>query len=113
MLPTSFRLTSDYDFRRVKRLGKSVTTPFFGLYFARALQSATTRFGIIVTNSLNKRATRRNKVRRMLRLAIAAHLSGYQPGYDVVLVAFRQSLTATYEEISDSFNQALSKTPLL
>ena len=49
----------------------------------------------------------------MLRLAIAAHLSGYQPGYDVVLVAFRQSLTATYEEISDSFNQALSKTPLL
>lgn len=113
MLPRSLRLTSDYDFRRVKRWGYSVTTPYFGLYFAKNKLSPSTRFGIIVTNTLDKRAVYRNKIRRWLRRSVEAHLNSYQPGYDVVLVAFKKALTVGYEEISSAYNQALSKTPLL
>lgn len=113
MLPRSLRLTSDYDFRRVKRWGYSVTTPYFGLYFVKNKQSPCTRFGIIVTNTLDKRAVYRNRVRRFLRRAVEAHLLQYSQGFDVVLVAFRKSLTISYEEISNSYDKAVSKTPLL
>ena len=113
MLPRIFRLSTDYEFRRVKRLGRGVTTPYFGVYFAENRRSPVTKFGIIITNNLDKRAVCRNRIKRLLRRSIEAHLTKYKPGYDVVLVAFKKALTATYEEISNTFNQALSKTPLL
>ncbi|MCX6783859.1 MAG: ribonuclease P protein component [candidate division WWE3 bacterium] len=113
MLPAKYRLTSDYDFRRVKRLGKGVATPLFGLSYVAAKTQGVTRLGIIVTNSLDKRAVYRNRVRRMFRDAWHENLESFKMGYDVVIVAFKRSLTSNYDEIRTSLNSALSKTPLL
>lgn len=113
MLPQKYRLTSDYDFRRVKRLGKGVSTPLFGLSYVPAKTQGVSRLGIIVTNSLDKRAVYRNQVRRMFRDSWHANLGAFKMGYDVVIVAFKKSLGSTYEEISTNLNSALSKTPLL
>ncbi len=115
MLPRILRLSTDYDFRRVKRAGKGVTTSLFGLYYSpRSLsQKAPSRFGIIVTNRLDKRAVYRNRVRRLLRQVIYENRERVRTNFDVVVVAFNPIMTATYEKISNTFNTALSKTPLL
>lgn len=111
MLPKSSRLSCDYEFNRVKRIGRGVTSSLFGIYFAPARLPGKTRFGIIISNKLEKKAVRRNRLRRLFRQAIREKV--FKNGYDVVIVAFRRSLTASYEELNNTFNKTLSKTPLL
>jgi len=111
VLSKNSRLSSDYEFNRVKRYGRGVTTSLFGLYYTYSIQPRKTRFGIIVTNKMEPRAVYRNRVRRLLRRAVTEKT--FKPNFDVVIVAFRRSLTTTYEEIIDAFNKAVSKTPLV
>jgi len=111
MLPRQNRLTSDYDFEKVKRFGQGFKTRYFGISYVKTRHKSS-RFGIIVVNKLDKRAVYRNKVRRYLRQAIHEYLPNLSGGYDVVLVAFKTILRASYEEICDITHQALSETPL-
>jgi len=113
MLPRAFRLTAAYDFNRVKRLGKGVKTLFFGLFYAPSKNPADLRFGVIVTNAVEKRAVYRNKVSRQVKRFFSENLTCFHPGFDVVVVIYKPGLLVTYEELSNTFNHALPKTPLV
>ncbi len=113
MLPRLHRLTSTYDFNRVKRLGRGIKTPLFGIFFAPSKCKTDIRFGVIITNAIEKRAVYRNKAGRLVKKFFRDNLNRFHPGFDVVVVVYKVGLKATYEEISDTFNQTLSKTPLI
>lgn len=113
MLSRPYRLTSAYDFNRVKRLGKGVKTPLFGLFYTSSNNVKDLRFGVIITNATEPRAVYRNKVSRLVKRFFRENLTRFHSGFDVVVVIYKQALGVTYEEISNTFNQALPKTPLL
>lgn len=113
-LPKQHRLPTKYYFKRVKSLGTSFSTPYFFLNIAPSKDSSFTRFGFIISTKIDKRATVRNRIRRLLseiiRLEILPKLEG--SAYDVVFVARPAIIGKDYEEIAYWVNKILPKTPL-
>jgi ribonuclease P protein component len=111
MLPKEHRLTDDYDFRRVKRLGKSYHGPFFKLCLARQKVAKPARFGFVVSTKIDKRATVRNRVKRLLREAVHQRLEKIPAGFDFVFVVRPKIVGKSYAEVSAEVDQVLSKIP--
>ena len=107
MLPKANRLNLARDFRRFKERGKSIETPYFRLTY---LPAPTPRFVFVVTNRIGK-SVERNRARRLMREVVRSRLTTLPP-MEAVLIARGKIVTATYENIESSFNQALSKISL-
>jgi len=119
MLPKENRLTDDYDFRRVKRRGKSYHGPLFKLAFTRRKNVGTlpagrqaSRFGFVISTKVDKRATVRNRIKRLLRQAIRERLEKIPEGLDFVLVVRPNIVGKNYEEVSAAVDQVLSKVSI-
>lgn len=98
MLPTPHRLTKGSDFKRVYSTGRSVNGRRLRLKFV-GNGLTHTRVGIVVANSVSKHATKRNKVKRMVREVVRAQLLQMRPGVDIVISANVPALTSTFEDI--------------
>ena len=109
MLPKENRLTDDYDFRRVKRLGKSYHCPLFKLSVARRKTVGSSRFGFVISKKIDKRAVVRNRIKRLLRQAVRENLEKIPEGFDIVFVVRPNIVGKSYEEINIEFNKVLSK----
>ena len=109
MLPKENRLTDDYDFRRVKRLGKSYHCPLFKLSFAQRKIEAPSRFGFVISKKIDKRATVRNRIKRLLREVVRENLEKIPDGFDIVFIVRPNIVGKNYEEISIEFDKVLSK----
>lgn len=113
MLPKENRLQAKYDYRRVKRIGKGVYSPYFTLLYAPTKDPMDLRFGFVASSKLDKRATQRNRARRLMREAVRKRLSEIEPGYDIILIAKNKIKEAGLAEVSSSLDQVLSKISLL
>ena len=109
MLPKENRLTDDYDFRRVKRLGKSYHCPLFKLSLAQRKIEGPSRFGFVISKKIDKRATVRNGIKRLLRRAARERLEKIPEGFDIVLVVRPKIVDKSYEEVSAEVDKVLSK----
>ena len=109
MLPKENRLTDDYDFRRVKRLGKSYHCPLFKFSFAPRKTEGSSRFGFVISKKIDKRAVVRNRIKRLLREAVRSNLEKIPNGFDIVFVVRPSIVGKSYEEISIEFDKVLSK----
>ena len=71
MLPKHQRLSRE-EIEEVKKKNKKILQgEFFGLVFQKeATINSKQKFGVIVSNSISKKATVRNKIKRLLYLAI-------------------------------------------
>ena len=109
MLPKENRLTDDYDFRRVKRLGKSYHCPLFKFSFAPRKISGASRFGFVISKKIDKRAVVRNRIKRLLRQAVRENLEKIPEGFDIVFVVRPIIVGKSYEEVITEFDKVLSK----
>ena len=113
MLPEESRLKSNYDFRRVKRIGRAAHSPFFTLLYAPAKDRSVSRFGLVASTKFDKRAVVRNRARRLLREAVRERLEVIKPGFDIILIAKKPIKDVKFQKVGAAFDQVLSKTPLL
>lgn len=117
MLPAGNRLTAKYDFEKVKKRGAVLTTPFFVLsYIERGKKEPVfgPRFGFVASTHLDKRATKRNRVKRILRESVRLFLKLREEevkdvSLDVVFVLRKRILDQGYEEVNRLVNTLLSK----
>ncbi len=109
MLPKENRLTDDYDFRRVKRLGKSYHCPLFKLSVALRKTAGQSRFGFVISKKIDKRAVVRNTIKRLLREVVRERLEKIPDGFDFVFVVRPSIVSKNYEDVSFAFDQILSK----
>lgn len=115
MLPRENRLVDDYDFRRVRRVGKAYHRPFFVLTVARHPpkvgdeKAEPSRFGFVISKKFDKRATVRNRTKRLLREAIRNHLEEIPAGFDIVFFVRPAIKGKTYERISAEVDKVLSE----
>lgn len=116
MLPKANRLTSDYDFRKVRRQGRKMKTPFFDLYYlprGGPSSLAVSRFGFVVSLKLDKRATRRNRVRRIFREEVRSLLPKTKKGFDCAFWVRKRSLEVEPEQARRATREALRKVGVM
>ncbi|PIS21536.1 ribonuclease P protein component [candidate division WWE3 bacterium CG_4_10_14_0_2_um_filter_42_7] len=108
MLPRQYRLTDDYDYRRVRRLGKIYQTPFFIISFAPSKDPKSIRFGFIVSKKIDKRAVIRNRVTRLMREMVSLSINNIPLGFDFVFIAKARMLNADLSLIKSAFSSFLT-----
>ncbi|HWQ45339.1 MAG TPA: ribonuclease P protein component [Longilinea sp.] len=93
------RLSRSLDFKRVRRTGRSYAHPLFVLL---ALPSGLSevRVGFITSKAVGG-AVERNRTRRRLRAAVDELFPSFSPGWDMIIIARRAALIASFDTIKD------------
>ncbi|MFH1822796.1 MAG: ribonuclease P protein component [Patescibacteria group bacterium] len=85
MLKKINRLKNDKDFTRVFKTGHSCYDRTLSLRMSTN-NLGYSRFGIVVSNKVSKKAIVRNKIKRQIRAVIGSQLTKIKNGYDVVII---------------------------
>jgi ribonuclease P protein component len=110
VLKAENRLSTTYEFNKTRRLGKRVSSPLFDVFYLKVNSyEGPARIGVVVPNSFDRVAPKRNRVKRMFREVLRLGVKGIPNGYWVVVHPKRASTSKTHEELSSEVNKVLSK----
>ena len=110
MLKKENRLSTTYEFNKVRRLGRKVRGPYFDIFYLKINNYAgPSRVGVVVTNKFSPVAPKRNRVKRIFREMVRLELENIPNGYWVVIHPKQIVLEKDYEELRAEFNKVLSK----
>ena len=112
MLAKQHRLTKERDFKKVNALGRSFFSPQFRLrHVANGLDAS--RFGIVTSAKLSKKAVVRNRVRRQVSEILRLNNKKIVAGQDVVVWVRPPALNKAYQELEEKLLGLLKKAKLL
>lgn len=111
MLTKKRRLSSD-EIEKVKKHGTYYQTPLFALLCMEAEEGAS-RFASIFSRRLDKRATVRNRAKRLLMGATRELLSEIKEGYLLLFLPKKTILEEEKEAIKEEVRQAFSQADIL
>jgi len=98
-----YRLRGSTNFKRVRLQGTAIAHPLFVLIYAPNI-TGRVRVGVAAGRSIGN-AVQRNRAKRRLRASIQPFLEQIQPGTDLVILARKPLLQASFSQI----NQAMAK----
>lgn len=106
-----YRLRSKDRFQQVRRQGRSYK---HRLVILVALPNDLTysRFGFTASKRIGN-AVKRNRARRLMREAVRLRLDDIKPGWDLVFIARKPIVDATFHEVRAACNQLLGQANLL
>jgi ribonuclease P protein component len=112
MLKKISRLTKDKEFERVFKKGKS---GYNDLFSVRALANGLpySRYGIIVSLKVHKKATERNKIKRRIREAAKAFDNIIAVSQDIVIVCRPSLVNIKQKEIKESLRSIFFRLKLI
>lgn len=113
MLPKKHRLNLRKESFFKKRKGLFFSTPLFGVSFIKEEKSQPARFAFLVSKKIDKRATRRNRVKRLLAAAIREFLPQIKGGIKMVFIAKEEILDKDFFEIKREVEKFLKKNSFL
>jgi ribonuclease P protein component len=105
------RLSKTKDFQRVQRFGEAYTHKLIVL-IALSNQEERTRIGVVAGKAIGK-AVQRNRAKRLLRAAVQNLYPSLPAGWDIVLIARRQMVEASYRNTEAALRVLLQKACLL
>lgn len=112
MLPKINRLNKKRDFEKVFKKGQGFQGDF--LFLKRSANNlATSRFGIIVSQKVAKKAVARNKLRRRLANSLEKSHALEKKGVDVVLVAKPGLEKKSFQELQNILESLLERAGLV
>lgn len=111
MLPLQNRLLKKKEFEKVKTEGQVLTSRFFGIAFVKN-NLGVPRFGFIVSNKISKKAVLRNKTKRLLREVARGLLPRVKDGVDVLFLAKKTILEASFKDVSKEAEKLFKKGQL-
>lgn len=101
MLAKVNRLRSRRDYERVFKKGQTYFSPFFNLKIALSNQSKS-RFGIIISANISKKATIRNLFKRRISAIIKKNINDFQAGLDLAIKVKPAAINLKYKELECS-----------
>lgn len=104
-------LKENHIFRRLYAKGNSSANRYLAVYCRKNRQSVN-RVGITVSAKLGC-AVVRNRIRRRLREIYRLHEPAFLPGYDLVVVARSQAVTASYRQLERAYLNLAGRLGLL
>jgi len=108
MLPAKNRLNKKKDFNRVFKKGKALKEDFLILKYVKT-ESKHAKFGFIVSKKVAKKATIRNKVKRILRELIRARIPRAKKGIDAVLIGLPGIEKKEFLEVEKTIEKLFKK----
>lgn len=112
MLPIAHRLRQEGDFRRVYRQGRPTHSHTIILRCVPN-QLSVSRFGIVTSGKLSKKAVERNTARRQLREILRKNLHLIDAGQDCVIIPKKSFFSADFSEKNTDTLTCLKKAKLL
>ena len=109
MLRRSNRLRRTAEFQHIRQQGKSRRLAI--LLFVPNTHSVS-RFGFVASRRIGN-AVERNRARRLLREAVRLHLSHIPAGWDLLLIARRETPTASFADVERAVLTLLNRAGLL
>jgi len=107
MLKKQYRLCLKKDFDNVFKSKKSLKSESLLLKYTNN-DLTNPRIAFVVSNKVNKLATKRNYIKRILRNISREHIS-LLPNIDIVIVAFKEINTKKYTEVKQELDNLLNK----
>lgn len=95
MLARHYTLKTTKDFTRVKKNGKAYRSKSFTVYYVPQDNPATSRFGFIISTKISKKASLRNRARRVLADGVRFSCTELKDGFDSLFVA-KPTIIKTY-----------------
>lgn len=111
MLPQIHRLIKEKDFKILARRGKSFFIKELGIKYLKN-NLTHPRFGFIVSNKIDKRATVRNKIKRRLREIVHQNIKRVKPGFDFLFLTNPEIKNLDFWQIKEKLEEILEKLKL-
>lgn len=108
MLAKKNRLNIDQDIKRLIQSGKTFFLPQLTIKYS-INQDKQIKFGLVVSNKVDKRATQRNLLKRRLREAHRSLLNDIKPGYNLLIIAKKSALELSFAELKKQLLFAYSQ----
>ncbi|MGC9048953.1 MAG: ribonuclease P protein component [Patescibacteria group bacterium] len=112
MLPYKYRLTKNKDFEKVAKHGQSVFSRELGLKWIKNNLSVS-RFGIIVSLKVSKKAVIRNKLKRRLRAIIQQNLETIKTGFDIIILSNPEIKKLNFTKLKRRLEMLLKRARLI
>ncbi len=119
MLAKKFRLTLNNDIKRVMNIGKIFLTKFFNFKIVKN-NLEHSRFCIIISNKVDRRAVVRNRIKRQISEVIRLNILKIKSGYDISVIVKSsiinketKKIICDYHEIEKNIFWALEKLKIL
>lgn len=114
MLPKQNRIQSNKEFQWTFKHSKPVYAGNLAISVSKSKNEGEIRFGFVISNKIDKRATRRNALKRQLRAIAGGLISELKQGYDIVTVV-KRDFTFPYdqEEIKKQFVEGIRKSGII
>jgi ribonuclease P protein component len=119
MLAQKYRLTLDNNIKRVMKSGRPFLTKFINFKITEN-NLEHSRFCIIISGKVDKRAVVRNRIKRQISEALRFNMNKIKSGYDVVILVKStimdketKKIAYNYHEIERNILWALGRLKLL
>lgn len=117
MLKKINRLTKKKDIEALMKQGKAVYFLFFIIKY-KPNGLAFSRFAVVVSAKVSKKATKRNLIKRRIREIIRYNLPNIAKGHDIAIIVSPKTINqagkvATYQEIEFNIANGFKKAKLL
>lgn len=113
MLPKQYRLPLRTELVRVQEEGRIFQGRLFSLLVAKREKNRPSRFAFIISTKVHKKATKRNRARRLLVEAIRELLPKIKPGFDCVFLAKKPIIGKESVEIKKETENLFRKAGLI
>ncbi len=108
MLQAEHRLRKDLDIKKVVNKGRySYSGELTLKYLPNNLNVS--RFAIVVSTKVDKRAVRRNLLKRRLREILRLNLQQIKPGWDILIITKQKALDLDYPQLQESLLSLINK----
>ncbi len=112
MLAKLYRLTKNKDFARVAKEGKAAYAKELALKWIENNLDYS-RFGIIVSLKVDKKAVIRNKIKRRIRVILKENLEEIKKGFDFLILTRPEIKKLNYQQIKEELFNLLRKKHLI
>jgi len=112
MLARKLRICKKSDFGKIFKSGSRSSSSLIKIFWLKN-DSLKCRFAFIVANSVSKKSTVRNKIKRRLRAIIYKHIKEFVPEFDYIIMAQKPSVEADYQSVEMTIVDQLKKYKLL
>jgi ribonuclease P protein component len=107
MLPPKHRLTKKTDFQNVYQNGRFLTSKDITISIVNRKDGKESRFGFVVSKKISTKATDRNRVKRLMRESVWAHIKEIPQGCDYVITAKSGIIHLKFATIDDTLRNLL------